>query len=222
MGRVRVVISVALITVFLALIGCGGGGNNAHLRAGAPEQTAPPGVPPLGVDLQQALWELEALPTPQGVDAATFALLKAELRKMLVGRGASKFTSAAHGSNRSKVIDLIAEREASGALFHWSYRNEGDFNQDGIVNIADLAMMGINYGKDSTAPDWATARAADGNENGHVDITDLYSIGEDFLNRVTRYRLQRSDTPDPARDMDEGSRHSLCVQLSSRWATAAL
>ena len=68
---------------------------------------------------------------------------------MLVERGTSKFTSAAPGSNRSKVTDLTAQQMAVGARFHWSYRNEGDFDQDGIVDISDLAAMLINYGKDS-------------------------------------------------------------------------
>ena len=197
MDKLRVVTSVALSAALIALIGCGGGGGSALLRVGGPEQAAPPVAPALSVDLQQALRELDSLPTPEGVDAAAFASLKAGLRQMLIERGTGKFTSAAPGSSRSKVADLTAAADGGAGRFHWSYRSEGDFDQNSIVNVADLATMGINYGTDSTAPGWATARAADGNENGQVDLPDLVSIGANFLNRVTRYSLQRSDAPDP-------------------------
>jgi outer membrane protein assembly factor BamB len=193
MGKLRAVTSVALAAALFALTGCSGGGGSAPLRAGEPQQAAPA----VTVDLQQALRQLDALPTPDGVDAAAFASLKAALRELLMQRGTGKFTSVAPASVRSKVTDLTATADGSGASFHWSYRNEGDFNQDSIVSVADLTPLGIHFGKDSTAPDWATARAADGNENGQVDLPDLVSIGANFQSRVTGYYLQRSDTPDP-------------------------
>jgi hypothetical protein len=176
--------------LLLLFAGCGGHGAGTL-------QPVLQSTPPLSVELRQALKELDALPVPEGADPAAFAALKDTLRKLLIDRGTDKFTSAAPGSSRSKVTDLTVQADGAGARFHWSYRNEGDFNQEGIVNVSDLTTMGINYGKDSAAPDWATARAADGNENGKVDLPDLVSIGANFLNRLTAYDLQRSDAPDP-------------------------
>lgn len=181
---------LVLIVVFLLLTGCGGGSGTFR--------PAMPAEPLLSADLRQALSELDSLPTPLGIDVSTFASLKAGLRRLLIERGTSKFTSAAPGSQRSEVADLTAVLEGSGARLHWSYRNEGDFNQDSMVNVSDLAIMGIHFGKDDTAANWATAQAADGNANGKVDLPDLVSIGANYLTRVTRYLLQRSDTPDPA------------------------
>jgi outer membrane protein assembly factor BamB len=155
------------------------------------------GTPEVSVDLQETMRQLDELPVPEGVAPAIFAGLKDALHKLLVERGANKFTSAAPGSNRSKVVDLTVAADSAGARFHWSYRNEGDFNQDSIVNVSDLTPMGIHFGKDSTAPDWVTARVADGSENGKVELGDLVSIGANFLKRVTRYSLQQSGTPDP-------------------------
>lgn len=189
MKNIRLGLSIVVIAMLLALISCGGG-HGAF-------QPALQSEPHLSADLQQALQELDALPTPPGIDAAEFASLKAGLRKLLIERGTNKFTSAAPGSSRSKVTDLAVVPDGAGARFHWTYRNEGDYNQDGLVSIQDLALLGMNWGKDSTAPDWDTAQVADGSGNNKVELGDLTSIGANFLNRVTRYSLQHSDTPDP-------------------------
>jgi hypothetical protein len=193
MGKICAAVSLALLAVILALNGCGSG-------SAAPGQAVLPapgaGAPGLSQSLEQALSQLDAMPTPHGADTATFANLKAGLRTMLIARGTSKLTSAAPESARSKVDDLSVALQGSSAHFHWSYRNEGDYNQDSVVNVTDLAVLGIHFGKDSTAPDWAVARAADGNADGRVDIKDLTSIGVNYLRRVTRYSLQHSSAPE--------------------------
>jgi hypothetical protein len=184
MGKVQVLISFTLIVMLSGLISCGTS-KDALPTAGLD-------TPALSQSLQQALSELDILPTPQGADAANFAGLKAALRKMLIARGSSKLASAAPGSARSKVTDLAVAQDGASARFHWSYRNEGDYNQDSAVNVQDLTPLGIHWAKDSTAPDWAVARVADGNENGKVELGDLVSIGANYLYRVTRYSLQYS------------------------------
>ena len=61
MGRIRVVIGVALVTVFLALIGCGGGRGSTQLRPGRPEQAAP-----------EASGPVAQLPPPSALHGASY------------------------------------------------------------------------------------------------------------------------------------------------------
>jgi outer membrane protein assembly factor BamB len=183
MGRLEVIRAALAACAVVSLAAC----------AGAPDAGLVRGGTDGGAQLRQALIDLETLPAPQGADPTTFAVLKAELRKLLLALPAQKSASAAPGSKRSKVADLTAAAEQAGARFHWSYKNEGDFDQGGIVGIGDLTPLGIHFGKDAGAPDWASARLADGNENGKVELGDLVSIGANFHNLVARYELQRRD-----------------------------
>jgi len=48
-----------------------------------------------------------------------------------------------------------------------------DINNDGAINVGDLAIVAYYYGKDSTAEDWATAKIADMNGDNKIDIEDL-------------------------------------------------
>ncbi len=48
-----------------------------------------------------------------------------------------------------------------------------DLNDDGAVNVGDLAMVAFHYGKTSASADWAAARSADMNSDNKIDIADL-------------------------------------------------
>ncbi len=201
MGKVWVVFHIVSLAMLLALGGCSGG-TSSGLRL-APRAAAPDapndgvGTVPLSADLAQTLRELDSLALPDGVDAATFSALKTELRKLFTERATTKFVSNAPTSTRSRVTDFTVTADGGGARFHWSYRNEGDYNQDGVVDLADLAALALSLGKDTASPDWATARVADGNGNGKVEPSDVASIGVNYLKRVTRYSLQFSASPAP-------------------------
>jgi outer membrane protein assembly factor BamB len=158
------------------------------------QQSAPAGE----AGLRDALRQIDALPTPEGADTRTFAMLKSKLRDMLLARHASKSASTAPSTNRSKVTDLSAMADVGRAHFYWTYGNEGDYNQNGWVNISDLSILGIHYGKNKASADWAAARAADGNRDGQINLGDLASIGMGFSNTVTHYWLEYSATTGPS------------------------
>jgi outer membrane protein assembly factor BamB len=178
--RLAAIVMLAVLALSAGLTGCGARQQGADL--------------PLEPSLRADLAELDAMPTPQGADAATFSMLKANLRAMLIERGASKSASATSAplTNRSKVIDLFIAENAGEVHFTWTYLNEGDFNLDGQVNIQDLAILGIHFGKTKASADWATARAADGNGDGQISVGDLTSLGLGFNHRVTRYVIEHS------------------------------
>lgn len=56
-----------------------------------------------------------------------------------------------------------------------------DLNKDGIVSVGDLAIVAYHYGKNSTSPDWATAKIADLNGDNKIDITDLAIVATKIL-----------------------------------------
>nr|WP_164819694.1 dockerin type I domain-containing protein [Paenibacillus anseongense] len=54
-------------------------------------------------------------------------------------------------------------------------------NNDGSINVGDLAMVAYHYGKDSTSADWVTAKAADLNGDNKIDILDLAIVAVKIL-----------------------------------------
>jgi hypothetical protein len=65
----------------------------------------------------------------------------------------------------------------------WRYINVGDYNQDGLVGIADLTPLGQFFGE-STAPNpfpfESNLSAIDGDGNGNLNISDITPIGANF------------------------------------------
>jgi PKD repeat protein len=188
----RGILRVIAVALLLACAACGGHGSGTALSV-PPDQSALQSDSQCP-ELQKALAELDALAIPPGVDAALFAQLKAELGKLLRGKADLKQAASAPISARSKVNDLGIAGSGGNARFTWTHRNEGDFNQDGIVSVSDLTPLGIHFGKNTGSADWTEARVADGNGDGQVAISDLVSIGANFGLRVEGYQLQYSDT----------------------------
>lgn len=59
---------------------------------------------------------------------------------------------------------------------------DGDFNQDGKVNIADLAIASKNHGKNSSDSDWSTVRVYDINEDNVINEYEINFIMDKILN----------------------------------------
>ena len=51
-----------------------------------------------------------------------------------------------------------------------------DINNDGVINVGDLAIVAYYYGKDSTSADWAAAKIADMNGDNKIDILILHML----------------------------------------------
>ncbi|MHA7964849.1 dockerin type I domain-containing protein [Paenibacillus sp. CAU 1782] len=58
-----------------------------------------------------------------------------------------------------------------------------DLNNDGVVNVGDLAMAAYHYGKDSASADWSTAKIADMNNDGKIDIVDLSFVASKIIEK---------------------------------------
>ena len=151
-------VSRAVGSLLLTLCGsCGkgsaktvGGGSDPVLKAGQAILNGRP-IPPLA-DL---LSELETLQKPPSVSPQLWASLKNELRDKLVSAFSSaKETSKLGGLTTGyvKARDLqweptSPETTTDWGKLTWRYVNDGDYNEDGIVSIADVTPLAIHDGE---------------------------------------------------------------------------
>ena len=145
--------------------------------------------------LAEVQGRIDAAPTPPGTSAAAFAQLKAELKRLLAARDADKFAAAPPAQDYNAVTDLLLAGSASeGWHLSWTYRNVGDYNQDGLVGISDLTPIGQYFGASAGSSAWQAGRLADGDGNGEINIADITPIGSNFFSYCTAYNVYGSDT----------------------------
>jgi len=80
------------------------------------------------------------------------------------------------GSRATLVWDDI------GGELTWYYYNQGDYDQNGEVNIADLTPLGANFGATGPFDPTGALSAIDGDSNGELNIADITPIGANFRN----------------------------------------
>ncbi|MCD6282169.1 PKD domain-containing protein [bacterium] len=158
--------ALLLVLLFIALASCAGG-RKSPVAANAPAAECS--------SLDAALAELDALETPEGVDAALFEELKGALREALIcrpetiigGAGVSPASIAIHGRDAratsgvphriastpptgadNGVDDLTVENDEGRPRFSWHYRNAGDYDQNGAVGISDITPIAMHYGEE--------------------------------------------------------------------------
>ncbi|MDQ3023753.1 MAG: hypothetical protein M3R04_05120 [bacterium] len=166
--------------------------------------------------LEAALAQLKALPLPPGTERIQFDGLRNGLRQQLADYGSGKWSSAAPADPVNRVADLYLVRlDDATAEARWTYRNAGDYDQNGEVNIADVSMLGANLGRSIEDSDWYRARVADGDRNLEINISDLTPLGSHLLRTVDAYSIQVTTNL-----FDEGS-WSEIAQVSLSTATPA-
>jgi|GEM_PF-1184228 len=151
-------------------------------------------IPPL----EELLAELDALEKPPEVDGALWTGLKAEMREWLLETfGNSKEVSRYPGDDREpyeylgttdyvKARDLCWESEGNYGKLVWRYVNDGDYNQDSQVSIADITPLAIYYGQQvgdevNTIRELIDEDDDDTNDDGILDVFngDGWIEGED-------------------------------------------
>ena len=177
-------LTAALMICFF-LAACGG-----SPAGGTP--AAPPDPRSLPHSRADALRQLEALPTPPGVDAKLFAEIKDTLKVMLEKAPGSKFTSTPPLGLQNRINDLTTGIDDEGNEgIQWNYKNAGDYDLNSEVNISDITPIGMHFHKTPASPDWKTAaRFADGDGNGEVNLADITPIGINFYHRVASYAVE--------------------------------
>jgi outer membrane protein assembly factor BamB len=155
--------------------------------AGSPESTPPTAAPITAA-------QIESAPRPVGVDPQLWARLTAKLAQEVAARGASALGQAPLGKG-SVVRDLFVSDNGAGGHLTWTYRNQGDYDLNGEVNISDLTPIAAHFGALSTGADWQLHQFADGDGNGEVNISDVTPLGANFGAYLAGYRVQQKTQP---------------------------
>ena len=159
--------------MLLALLGCGG-------SAGAPATADAAGS-----------IQYEALAVPDGVASDLWAALTAELERVLRETPPRAVSTPPAGEAGAAQLSF-SEPDSS---LEWLYRNTGDYNQDGLVGVADLTPLGQHFGEESPAgagepfPSESLGAAIDGSGDGLIGLGDITPIGQHFDALVEGYHV---------------------------------
>ncbi len=153
-------------------------------------------------EVGQALSGLEALPPTDGVEAEIFSLLKDELARQLnsnyILEKNQRVVSIPPRGDANQVDDLtITETDGTTITLSWSYKNRGDYNQDGTVDIQDISKLAQHFlhvssatGGEETDPEDIVI---DGNADGRVNIGDVSTLARNFFTNCAGYKILGTD-----------------------------
>jgi len=155
---------------------------------GTPSNAAAP-VSPASLDTGNS-------PAPEGVESRLWEDLNAELHRILAESCTIRTSAGIPRDPASRVNDFDLEPEGqSDITATWTFKNNGDYNQDGEVNASDLTPIGQNWDARLGDTNWTRAKCADGDNDGRITVADITPIGQRWLNTISGYWLQTSATP---------------------------
>lgn len=76
-------------------------------------------------------------------------------------------------ATQSQVDSAVTALNTAVDTFKAAVNKSADINNDGSIDVGDLAIVAYYYGKDSTAADWTSVKIADMNSDNSIDIIDL-------------------------------------------------
>ena len=176
--RFQQMLTATLLLIYLAGCGRHSAIDSVTISAGTEARPPAPEVHEL----------LDAWQAPAQFDADLAARLLRELSRVLAEQGITRMVSAPPTGPAGAVTDLTL----NGDSFSWSLRNQGDYDQNGEVNVSDITPIGIYLGRTSADPDWFKAQLADGDGNGAITLADITPIGVNFGRLLDGYELQYS------------------------------
>lgn len=83
-----------------------------------------------------------------------------------------------NGSDHSDWADAMFIKKAEEIVDE----NIGDFNENGVLDIGDVALISKNYGKKATDNDWNNVKKFDINKDGIINETDVNILTDKMLN----------------------------------------
>jgi len=185
-SNARSVVLMVLAVLLVALAACG----RRSMFSGSFQVTEPKAAP--AVAMEEVKDELRGLHAPQGVDSELVTILKDFFARELEAYS-GKRASAPPGGEDNVVDDLAIVSSADETItLAWSYRNLGDYDQNGTVGIPDITPIAMYYGADVAQV--LKAEAADGNGDGFVTVSDVTPIAMHFAAEVAVYRIQQAQS----------------------------
>jgi PKD repeat protein len=130
--------------------------------------------------------QLDALQTPQGVDPMFFAQLKDAFAQAMQGQGKSASVPPTGVENTPANVHFT-DNGGGNFTLDWDYRNIGDYNQDGEVNVADITPLAIHFGHDPGTDGLDIVLHPSG--VGKVGVGDITPLAQHFGTFCTGYRI---------------------------------
>jgi len=202
---------LALATIlFVSLLVSTCGGNRKSIlsevsdlglreRGGKPYKSEFVPQPAKSVALSDVLAELNGLTVPEGVEPSLFENLKSELVRQLQSRFTEKVVSTPPSGEGNEVPDLVVTDNGDGTVsLEWSYYNLGDYNQDSIADVADIATLAEHFFHSLSGGAWNDSddEVIDGNGDGVIDVADVSVLAEHFFQEVAGYVIEGAETED--------------------------
>ncbi|MBN2081213.1 hypothetical protein JW859_03285 [bacterium] len=196
-----------MLVAIMVLAGCGGPGITSAEN-------------PEGTTLTQALNDLANSTTPANVDTDTYDLLKTELARVLSERGVDRFVSAPPATAASAAVLTF---DGGTSTLAWGFASAGDYNQNGLVEVADLTPLGQNFNESGPFDYNSVEAVVDGNSDGLISVNDITPIGQNYGNSLSEYHVYGSDSQDdyPLSAADDNGAATQLAVLSLGDGTAA-
>lgn len=182
MASKRLIYTIGLTIGVVSLIGCGGSSSSTPF-----DETARFDQPV--IPLHEQLSHLEA---PNDHSRALWDKLVNKLMSEVEALGTDHQPASAPTSPASQIDDLQIYATGGDPQLKWAYKNQGDYDQNGEVNLGDITQIVLHFSKSKNDSDWAEAQLADGDGNGEVNLSDVTPIALNFNKRVAGYQVQFS------------------------------
>jgi len=142
---------------------------------------------------------LRNYPSRPGLDGSL------ELAVLCLRPGADTARSAAIAPSSNGSRTPLSHTLTDEFLFY--LYNQGDYDQNGEVNISDLTPLGANFGASSVGgafPPTTALSVIDGDGNGVLNISDLTPLGANYGRRVAGYNIYTSGSLDSYPSSNDG------------------
>ncbi len=124
----------------------------------------------------------------------------AQIRLARMSSSASRYISLAPTGDENVVNDLTAIPTGNPNEYTliWHEKNVGDYNNDGRVDIADVAPLAQNFMKTrEQASDQEQFDILDGDGNNKIDIGDITPLAQHFFTEVAGYNVYIGSASSP-------------------------
>ena len=79
--------------------------------------------------------------------------------------------------------------DSGSSTLTWGYGNTGDYDQNSLVNLADLTPLAVHFGENAASDYWDVAAVIDGDANGAVTLGDITPIAQHFGSLLNAFNI---------------------------------
>lgn len=174
--RVTAIAAAALLC--LALFSCGGSSKSVQMS-----ETGGVNVTSGSSHVADILNQIDSYRPTAAVDPAVFEMLRGKLREKIIARSSGKTVSTAPGdysSNSVKQLQALPGQDADHAAISWRERFWGDYDDNGVVDIADLQPVALYYGQRTDMWPLDPHRLVEGDDNSSTRLSGGVAVAHNW------------------------------------------